>query len=112
MRSFISVLFFGFIALNSFAQDLNKYFAQGKFNSEDKVLMKSIEQSILNKPDIWMVRIDPTNGNVLIFSNPLPFWTEEELSSLFGENADLFTCPFIGIVRQDEFRTFPFDNCE
>ena len=33
-----------------------------------------------------MVRIDPSNGNVLVYTTELPYWTEEEFLDLFGKN--------------------------
>ena len=84
MRNLIIILFVSFASLNSFGQDLNKYFAQGKLNSSDQTLIKTLEEEIKNKAGIWMVRIDPTNGNVLVFTTELPNWTEEEFIGLFG----------------------------
>ena len=112
MRNLIIILFVSFASLNSFGQDLNKYFAQGKLNSSDQTLIKTLEEEIKNKAGIWMVRIDPTNGNVLVFTTELPNWTEEEFIGLFGSYSNLLSCPFVGVVRQDNFRTFPFEDCE
>jgi hypothetical protein len=112
MRNLIVLFLLSFLSLNSFGQDLNKYFAQGHFNTNDQALIKSVEQSIKEQPGIWMVRIDPTNGNVLVFTTELPFWTKEEFVTLFGMHSALLNCPFVGIVRQDDFKTFPFDDCE
>ena len=112
MRNLIIILFVSFASLNSFGQDLNKYFAQGKLNSSDQTLIKTVEEEIKNKAGIWMVRIDPTNGNVLVFTTELPNWTEEEFISLFGSYSNLLSCPFVGVFRQDNFRTFPFEDCE
>ena len=112
MRNLIVLFLLSFLSLNSFGQELNKYFAQGHFNTTDQALIKSVEQSIKEQPGIWMVRIDPTNGNVLVFTTELPFWTKEEFVMLFGMHSELLNGPFIGIVRQDDFKAFPFDDCE
>ena len=112
MRNLIVLFLLSFLSLNSFGQELNKYFAQGHFNTTDPALIKSVEQSIKEQPGIWMVRIDPTNGNVLVFTTELPFWTKEEFVMLFGMHSELLNCPFIGIVRQDDFKAFPFHDCE
>ena len=97
MRNLIIILFVSFASLNSFGQDLNKYFAQGKLNSSDQTLIKTVQEEIKNKAGIWMVRIDPTNGNVLEFTTELPNWTEEEFISLFGSYSNLLSCPFVGV---------------
>jgi len=111
LKLIFPILFF-LLSFSSIGQELNRYFAQGKFNTKDTELIDSVEQSIKNQAEIYMIRIDRSNGNVLIFTTDLPFLTEEEFKSLFGTHAHLITCPFIGIVRQDAFRTFPFDDCE
>jgi len=112
MRKLIFPIIFSLLSFCSIGQELNRYFAQGKFNSKDTELIDSVEQAIKNKAGIYMVRIDPSNGNVLIFTSDLPFLTEDEFKSFFGTYSHLVTCPFIGIVRQDAFRTFPFEDCE
>ena len=112
MLKLILPLLFFLLSFSSIGQELNRYFAQGKFNTKDTELIDSVEQAIKNQAEIYMIRIDRNNGNVLIFTTDLPFLTEEEFKSLFGTHAHLITCPFIGIVRQDAFRTFPFDDCE
>lgn len=112
MRNSIILSFFILFSAFSFGQDLNKYFAQAHFKTDDTFLIKEVEQSIRAQAGIWMVRIDPTNGNVLIFTGELPFWTEEELLALFGDYANLIACPYIGVVRADEIKTFPFEGCE
>ena len=104
-------LFF-LLSFYSFGQGLNRYFAQGKFNTKNIELIDSVEQAIIKIAGIHMVRIDPGNGNILIFTTDLPFWSEEEYKSLFGVYSHLITCPYIGIVRRDAFRTFPFEDCE
>ena len=112
MRKLIFPFLFSLLSFCSFGQELNRYFAQGKFNSKDTELIDSVEQAIKSKAGIYMVRIDQSNGNVLIFTTDLPFLTEEEFKSFFGTYSHLITCPFIGIVRQDAFRAFPFEDCE
>ena len=112
MRKRIFPILFSFLSFCSIGQELNRYFAQGKFNSKDTELIDSVEQAIKNKAGIYMVRIDSSNGNVLIFTSDLPFFTEDEFKSFFGRYSELLMCPFIGIVRQDAFRTFPFEDCE
>ena len=112
MLKLIFPIIFFLLSFSSIGQELNRYFAQGKFNTKDTELIDSVEQAIKNQAEIYMIRIDRSNGNVLIFTTDLPFLTEEEFKSLFGTHAHLISCPFIGIVRQDAFRTFPFDDCE
>ena len=112
MLKLIFPIIFFLLSFSSIGQELNRYFAQGKFNTKDTELIDSVEQAIKNKAEIYIIRIDRSNGNVLIFTTDLPFLTEEEFKSLFGTHAHLITCPFIGIVRQDAFRTFPFYDCE
>lgn len=94
------------------SQDINKYFGQAHFSTEDSELISNTEKYIREQDGIWMVRIDPTNGNVLIYTTELPFWTEEEFISLFGKHGDKVECPYIGIVRKDKIRPFPFKDCE
>jgi 2-phospho-L-lactate guanylyltransferase (CobY/MobA/RfbA family) len=74
--------------------------------------MDSVEQTLKNKAEIYMARIDRSNGNVLIFTSDLPFLFEDEFKSFFSRYSELLKCPLIGIVRQDAFRTFPFEDCE
>ena len=109
-----SVLFVISILLSGFthAQDLNKYFGQAHFDTEDSELITNTEKHIREQAGIWMVRIDPTSGNVLVYTTELPYWTEEEFIELFGKNADKIKCPFIGIVRKDKIKPFPFKDCE
>ena len=108
------VVFFGLLLFQvPFVKAQPKqYFAQAHFVTEDKELIKSVEQSIRQQPGIWMVRIDSFNGNVLIYTTELPFFTEDELRELFGEHASKLTCPFIGVVRQDLIKPFPFKDCQ
>ena len=94
------------------SQELNKYFGQAEFDTQDSELISKTENLIREQAGIWMVRIDPTNGNVLVYTTELPYWTEEEFMELFGKNADKVKCPFIGIVRKDKIRPFPFKDCE
>lgn len=112
MRKLIFPILFSLLSFCSIGQELNRYFAQGQFNSKDTQLIDSVEQAIKNKAEVYMVRIDSSNGNVLIFTSDLPFLTEDEFKSFFGKYSELLTCPFIGIVRRDAFRTFPFEDCE
>ena len=112
MRKLIFTLLFSLLCFFSYEQELNRYFAQGKFNSKNAELIDSVEHAIKNQAGIYMVRIDSSNGNILIFTVDLPFFTEEEFKSFFGAYSNFITCPFIGIVKQDTFRTFPFENCE
>ena len=102
------------ICLSCFAnaQDLKQYFGQAVFHSDDKVLIKSVEEEIRNTENIWMVRIDPTNGNVLIFTTEISNWTTDDLSDLFGKYADKLGCLFVGVNRQDKIKTFPFKDCK
>ena len=111
IRLYFLVLFTFILSLGSKAQT-KQYFAQAHFVSEDKELIKSIEQSIRQQPGIWMVRIDAYNGNVLIYTTETPFFTEDELLGLFGEYASKVTCPYIGVVRQDLIKPFPFKDCQ
>lgn len=111
MRKLIFPILFSFLSFCSIGQELNRYFAQGKFNSKHSELIDSVEQAIKNKGEIFMVRIDPSNGNVLIFTNNLPLFTEDEFKSFSGRSSELVMHPFIGIVRQDVFRTFLFEDC-
>ena len=104
----ISILLTGF----GHSQELNKYFGQAEFESQDRELITKTENLIREQAGIWMVRIDPSNGNVLVYTTELPYWTEEEFMELFGKNADKVKCPFIGIVRKDKIRPFPFKDCE
>ena len=112
MRKLIFLILFSLLSFCSIGQELNRYFAQGKFNSKDTELIDSVAQALKNKAGIYMVRIDPSNGNVFIFTSDLPFLTEDEFNSFFRTYSHLVTCPFIGIVKQDELRTFPFEDCE
>ena len=112
MLKVIYSIFFFFFSFFSFGQELNRFFAQGIFNTKNIELIDSVEQIIKNKAEIYMIRIDRKNGNILAFTRDLPFFTEKKFKSLFGKQAYLISCPFIGIVRQDTFRTFPFDDCE
>tara|TARA_B100001059_G_scaffold17013_1_gene14000 strand:+ start:744 stop:1082 length:339 start_codon:yes stop_codon:yes gene_type:complete len=112
MRKLIFPFLLSLLSFCSIGQELNRYFAQGKFNSKDTELIDSVEQAIKNKAGIYMVRIDASNGNILIFTSLLPFLTEDEFKSFFGMYSHLISCPFIGIVRQDAIRTFPFEDCE
>ena len=109
-----SFLFLIFMILTSYgySQELNKYFGQAHFDTDDTELISKTENKIRQEAGIWMVRIDPSNGNVLVYTTELPYWTEEEFLDLFGKNSDKIKCPFIGIVREDKIRPFPFKDCE
>ena len=111
MCKLIFPILFSFLSFCSIGKELNRYLAQGKFNSKDTDLIDSVEHAIKNKAEIYMVRIDPSNGNVLIFTSDLPFFTEDKFKSFFGSSSELLMCHFIGIVRQDVFRIFPFEDC-
>ena len=91
---------------------LKKYFGQAQFVTEDVELMSTTESHIREQAGIWMVRIDPSNGNVLVYTTELPYWTKEEFLSLFGKNSNKVQCADIGIVRKDPLRKFPFKDCE
>lgn len=111
MKSFI-FLFLLMLTFSSNAQDLKQYFGQAVFHSEDKILIKTIEEEIRNTKNIWMVRIDPSNGNVLVFTNEISNWTVEDLSHLFGKYADKLGCLYVGVNRQDLIKPFPFKGCK
>ena len=107
----ILLLFSGF----SNAQEsgkLKKYFGQAQFITEDVEIMKATETLIREQAGIWMVRIDPSNGSVLLYTTELPYWTKEEFLALFGKASDKVQCAQIGVVRQDPLRKFPFKDCE
>lgn len=109
-----SILLFILLFVSGFThtQDLNKYFGQAHFVTEDIELISKTEKFIREQAGIWMVRIDPSSGSVLIYTTELPYWTEEDFMELFGKNTDKIKCPFIGIVREDKIRSFPFKDCE
>ena len=94
------------------AGKLDKYFGQAQFVSEDTELMSATENLIREQAGIWMVRIDPSNGSVLVYTTELPYWTREEFLALFGKASDKVQCAQIGVVRQDPLRKFPFKDCE
>jgi len=112
MKHSIIFILFLFSSSMCLSQDLNKYFGQAHFNTEDQELISKTESFIREQPGIWMVRIDPTSGNVLVYTTELPYWTEEEFLDLFGKHSELVKCTFIGIVRKDTIRSFPFKDCE
>ena len=112
MKFSILFIFALFISGYSTAQDLNKYFGQAHFVTEDSELISKTEKYIREQAGIWMVRIDPSTGNVLVYTTELPYWTEEEFLELFGKNSDKIKCPFIGVIREDKIRPFPFKDCE
>lgn len=109
MRAFF-VLFL-IVSYSSFGQ-AKQYFAQAQLKIEDKILLKNIEEEIREQPGIWMIRIDDFNGNVLIYTTETPYFTMDEFTALFGVYADKLFCPYIGVVRQDLIRTFPFKDCQ
>ena len=107
----ILLLFSGFSNAQE-AGKLKNYFGQAKFITEDVEIMKATETLIREQAGIWMVRIDPSNGNILVYTNELPYWTKEEFLALFGENSNKIQCAQIGVVRLDPLRKFPFKDCE
>ena len=111
MRILLGIIFY-FCFIASFYAQPKQYFAQAHFQTEDKDLIRSVEQNIRQQAGIWMVRIDAFNGNVLIYTTELPFFTEDELLELFGEHASKIACPYIGVVRQDLIKSFPFKDCQ
>ncbi|MGB2467309.1 MAG: hypothetical protein ACPH90_04105, partial [Crocinitomicaceae bacterium] len=62
-----SILFLISMILTSYgySQELNKYFGQAHFDTDDAELIAKTENKIRQEAGIWMVRIDPSNGNVL-----------------------------------------------
>ena len=115
MQSCFSLLsFFRFSGFSN-AQEagkLKKYFGQAQFVTEDVELISTTENHIREQAGIWMVRIDPSNGNVLVYTTELPYWTKEEFLALFGKASDKVQCAQIGVVRQNPLRKFPFKDCE
>ena len=107
----IVLLFTGFSNAQE-AGKLEKYFGQAQFISEDIELMSSLENHIREQAGIWMVRIDPSNGSILVYTTELPYWTNDEFLALFGKNSNKVQCAKIGVVRQDPLRKFPFKDCE
>ncbi len=111
MRFFTSILFF-ISVFSSNAQNLKEYFGQAVFHSDDKQLITSVEEKIRANDRIKLVRIDPTNGNVLLFTKPLESWGIDDLSALFEQYSDKLGCLYVGINRKDSFKTFPFEDCK
>jgi len=107
------LLFVLFVLISSscFGQ-AKQFFAQGHLKIEDKSLLNQLQNEISEQPGIWMVRIDDFNGNVLIYTTEAPYFTIEEFKALFGVHADKLFCPYIGVVRQDLIRPFPFKDCQ
>jgi hypothetical protein len=107
----VLLLFSGFSNAQE-AGKLKKYFGQAQFITEDVELMTATENLIREQAGIWMVRIDPSNGSVLVYTTELPYCTKEEFLALFGKASDKVRCAQIGVVRQDPLRKFPFKDCE
>ncbi|MFM7472462.1 MAG: hypothetical protein ACKO00_00895 [Crocinitomicaceae bacterium] len=107
---FLFVLFV-LVGTTCFGQ-AKQFFAQAHLKIEDKSIIKQLQNEISEQPGIWMVRIDDFNGNVLIYTAETPYFTLDEFKALFGSYADKLSCPFIGVVRQDLIRPFPFKDCQ
>ena len=102
--------YFLLFAGTSFGQ-AKQFFAQAELKIQDKTLIKQIEEEIREQPGVWMIRIDNFNGNVLLYTTEAPYFTMEEFKALFGSHADKLHCPYIGVVRQDMIKPFPFKDC-
>ena len=85
MKFSILIVFSVFIAGFCQSQDLNKYFGQAHFVTEDSELISNTEKYIRQQDGIWMVRIDPTNGNVLIYTPSFRFGLKRNSSLYLGK---------------------------
>lgn len=97
-----------FVCNAGYAQEDKQFFAQGLFLIENKEHLLELESKIRQKPEIYLVRMDPYSQRFLILTQDISSLSEVTLKSWFGEYAETLKCLQIGEKGVDVMNSFPF----
>lgn len=108
---FVIVFHFGGEAQTPTTQQV-KYFAQVQLNTNDSQTLDAIENAIKNNPNCFVVRLDRITNGLLIVTNDLSSFTQDDLISWMEGNEAAIECSTIGIQGYDDHLPFDENFCE
>jgi len=109
MRNFITFVFF-VLAIASYGQ--KRFFAQAALTTRSKDTLSLIESQLKKNPSVLVVRVDPLNYTVLIFTNEMEAFSLDRFLQILGEFTSLINCARVGEMHKDKIEAFPFRNCQ
>ena len=108
-NSFLIIVFFC-LAFSGFGQ--KRFFGQAALTTHSKEVLSQVESQLKQDSSVLVVRIDPLNFTVLIFSNEMESMTLERFKTMFGSFSNLISCARVGEMQKDKIEAFPFRNCQ
>jgi hypothetical protein len=112
MKKVLSILLLVILSNMSFAQE-SQEFAQLMLETELTIdIIRDLDESIREKEQVFVCRIDIPTKRVFILSNPGFELTESMIQSWFQEKSASFRCFYKGIYKLDPVQKFPFQNCD
>lgn len=77
-----------------------------------ELLIKDLDQSIREKDQVLVCRIDVPTKRVFILSKPGEVISESMITSWFLDKNATIRCFYKGIYKLDPVKKFPFQNCD
>jgi hypothetical protein len=112
MKKLITIILLFVSVSFSFSQE-NQEFAQLMLDTEmSELLIKDLDQSIREKDQVLVCRIDVPTKRVFILSKPGEVISESMVTSWFLEKNASIRCFYKGIYKLDPVKKFPFQNCD
>jgi hypothetical protein len=112
------LLFLTFIVVTTYSmsQDTNvklesTFFIQSMFDITDQNHLKLLENQLHQNPMVKMCRFESKTKTVLIITNPLNNFSEENLMVWLGEYSAKISCIQIGVFGKDKMISYPILNC-
>lgn len=109
MRNLLTFLFLS-LALSSFGQ--KRFFGQAALTTHSKDTLALIESQLKQNPSVLVVRVDPLNFTVLIFTNEMEAFPIERFREILGAYSSLVNCARVGEMQKDKIEAFPFRHCQ
>lgn len=106
------VFFFICLSIQVFSQTGKQFFGQALIEIKDEKAISSIQLEVRKNPNVKVVRIDPLTSQILLITNELASWSENEFISIFGEYSSKLSCIFIGVYGSDQIKVYPIKDCE
>lgn len=109
MKNFFTFIFLC-LAVTSFGQ--KRFFGQAALTTRSKDTLTLIESQLKQNPSILVVRVDPLNFTVLVFTNEMEAFPIDRFREILGNYSTLVNCARVGEMQKDKIEAFPFRNCQ
>lgn len=109
---YLGIIFFISLSFQVLSQSGKQYFGQAMIDLKQEKTISTIQLEVRKNPNVKVVRIDHLTGQILIITNNIDTWSENEFISIFGDYSSKLNCVFIGVYGVDQLKKYPFKDCE